>query len=47
MESANAKALGEQMHLLGESDQAITRAFRSFNAWSWQFRQASEGREPS
>jgi len=45
MESANAKALGEQLHLLGESDQAITRAFRNFNAWSWQFRQAGEGRE--
>jgi sulfhydrogenase subunit delta len=47
MESANAKALGDQLHALGESDQAITRAFRSFNAWSWQFRQAGEGREQS
>ena len=27
----------------GQSDQAITRAFRSFNAWSWQFRQAERG----
>jgi coenzyme F420-reducing hydrogenase gamma subunit len=47
MESANAKALAEQMHSLGESDQAITRAFRGFNAWSWQFRQVGEGREQS
>jgi sulfhydrogenase subunit delta len=47
MESANAKALSEQLHRLGESDQAITRAFRGFNAWSWQFRQAGEGREQS
>ncbi len=47
MESANAKALSEQLHSLGESDQAITRAFRGFNAWAWQFRQAGEGREKS
>jgi coenzyme F420-reducing hydrogenase gamma subunit len=45
MESANVKALAARMQLLGKSDQEITRAFRSFNAWAWQFRQASEGRE--
>ncbi len=45
MESANASSLADQMHALGQKDAEITRAFRSFNAWAWLFRQASEGRE--
>jgi sulfhydrogenase subunit delta len=45
MESTNAQSLGNQFQVLGQSDQAITRTFRSFNAWAWQFRQASEGRD--
>jgi hypothetical protein len=34
-----------QLRLLGQSDEEIARSFRSFNAWSWQFRQASEEAE--
>jgi len=42
METANTTALAHHFHLLGQSDAQITRAFRGFNAWSWQFRKASE-----
>lgn len=45
MESTNAPALSDQLRILGQTDQAITRAFRGFNAWAWQFRRASEERE--
>jgi len=45
MESANTAAMTTQLRLLGQSDEEIARAFRSFNAWSWQFRQASEDAE--
>ena len=45
MESTNTQALTNQLRALGQSEQAIMRSYRSFNAWSWQFRQASEGRE--
>jgi len=45
MESANTAAMTTQLRLLGQSDEEIARAFRSFNAWSWQFRQASEEAE--
>ena len=45
MESANAKSLTNQFHILGQSNAEITRAFRSFNAWAWQFRKASEESE--
>jgi coenzyme F420-reducing hydrogenase gamma subunit len=45
MESCNAQALSRQLRILGQDDAAITRIFRGFNAWSWQFRQASEGRD--
>ncbi len=31
-----------QFRILGQSDEAIQRQFRNFNAWAWQFRQASE-----
>jgi sulfhydrogenase subunit delta len=45
MESANTAAMTTQLRLLGQTDEEIARAFRSFNAWSWQFRKASEEAE--
>ncbi len=45
MESANTAALADQLRRLGRSDEEIARAFRSFSAWAWQFRQASERAE--
>jgi sulfhydrogenase subunit delta len=47
MESANTGALTTQLRSLGQSDEEIARLFRSFNAWAWQFRQASEEAERS
>lgn len=45
MESPNAESLGHQFHILGQSDMQIARGFRSFNAWAWPFRKASEEHE--
>ncbi len=45
MESANTSAWVAQLRHLGQTDEEIARAFRSFNAWAWQFRQASEEAE--
>jgi len=42
MESPNTASLGHQFRILGQSDDQISRAFRGFNAWAWQFRRASE-----
>ena len=42
MESPNTSSLSNQLHILGQSSDQIVRAFRGFNAWSWQFRKASE-----
>lgn len=42
METANTASLTKQFHILGQTDEQVSRAFRSFNAWSWQFRKASE-----
>ncbi|HTT64838.1 MAG TPA: hypothetical protein VMG35_23465 [Bryobacteraceae bacterium] len=42
MESPNTASLVNQFRILGQSDPQIARAFRSFNAWAWQFRKASE-----
>lgn len=42
MESPNTESLGNQFHILGQSNGQIAQAFRSFNAWAWQFRKASE-----
>jgi len=42
METPNTPSLTNQFRVLGQDDQQIARAFRSFNAWSWQFRKASE-----
>ncbi len=44
-ESANTTALTTQFRGLGMTDHEIARAFRGFNAWSWQFRKASEEAE--
>lgn len=45
METANTTSLSSQFRILGQSDQAILRAYRSFNAWAWEFRKAREERE--
>lgn len=42
MESPNTASLVNQFRVLGQTDPQIARAFRSFNAWAWQFRKASE-----
>jgi len=42
METPNAGSLSSQFRILGQSDEQISRAFRSFNAWAWPFRKASE-----
>ena len=42
MESPNTGSLSNQFRILGQNDAQITRAFRSFNAWAWQFRKAGE-----
>lgn len=47
MESPNTGSLSNQFHILGQSPAEITRAFRSFNAWTWQFREASEETKPT
>ena len=47
MESTNTDSLSNRFRILGLKDPEIVRAFRGFNAWSWQFRQASEQREHS
>jgi sulfhydrogenase subunit delta len=45
METPNTPSLSSQFHILGQSDMQISRAFRGFNAWAWQFRRASEDAE--
>jgi len=42
METPNTASLIEELQTLGHSDQQISRVFRGFNAWAWQFRKASE-----
>ena len=42
MESPNTGSLTQQFRILGQTDDQISRAFRGFNAWAWQFRRASE-----
>lgn len=42
MESPNTSSLTNRLRVLGQSDEQVMRAFRGFNAWSWQFRKASE-----
>ena len=45
MESPNTESLSNQLRILGQNNAEITRAFRGFNAWAWQFRKASEESE--
>jgi sulfhydrogenase subunit delta len=45
MESPNTDALTKQFRILGQTDDEIARAFRTYNAWSWQFRRAGEEAE--
>lgn len=47
MESPNTASLTKQLQVLGQTDEEIVRSFRSFNAWAWQFRRASEEVEHS
>jgi len=42
METPNTASLAHQFSVLGQSDAQVTRAFRVFNAWAWQFRKTSE-----
>jgi len=42
MEAPNTKSLTSQFRILGQTDEQISRSFRSFNAWAWPFRKASE-----
>ncbi len=42
METPNTASLTSQFRILGQTDNQISRAFRGFNAWAWQFRKASE-----
>ena len=42
METPNTASLTNQLRILGQGDDQNVRAFRGFNAWSWQFRKASE-----
>ena len=42
METPNSASLTDQFRVLGQADDQSVRAFRGFNAWSWQFRKASE-----
>lgn len=42
MESPNTNSMTNAFHILGQSDDQISRVFRGFNAWAWQFRKASE-----
>jgi len=45
MESPNPMSLAARFESNGATDREIMRAFRLFNAWSWQYRQVSEARE--
>jgi sulfhydrogenase subunit delta len=45
METPNTGSLSSEFRILGQTNVEITRAFRGFNAWAWQFRKASEGAE--
>jgi sulfhydrogenase subunit delta len=41
-ENANAPALAERFYALNATQPEVERAFRTFNAWAWQFRKVSE-----
>jgi sulfhydrogenase subunit delta len=42
METPNTPSITSQFRILGQNNPEISRAFRGFNAWAWQFRKASE-----
>jgi sulfhydrogenase subunit delta len=42
METPHTTTLAAHFRALGQSDAATSRLFRSFNAWAWPFRKASE-----
>lgn len=42
MESPNTGSMTNTFRILGQTDDQISRVFRGFNAWAWQFRKASE-----
>ena len=42
MESPNTASQTRQLQKMGCAGEQMMRAYRSFNAWSWQFRKASE-----
>jgi sulfhydrogenase subunit delta len=42
METPNTLSITSQFRILGQNNPEISRAFRGFNAWAWQFRKASE-----
>ena len=41
-ETPNTASLTNQLRILGQTDDQNVRSFRGLNAWSWQFRKASE-----
>lgn len=43
-ESTNSTMLADQMLAQGCAPEEVVRAFRSFNAWAWPSRQATEGK---
>jgi coenzyme F420-reducing hydrogenase gamma subunit len=43
-ESPNSLILADSLVAQGHAPDAVLRAFRSFNAWAWPRRQATEGR---
>lgn len=45
METPNTGSVSSGFRILGQTNVEITRAFRGFNAWAWQFRKASEEAE--
>jgi sulfhydrogenase subunit delta len=45
MENPNSKVLAAQFAEWGYDPEQVVRAFRTYNAWSWQFREATEERE--
>lgn len=45
METPNTASLSSEFRILGQTNVEITRAFRGFNAWAWQFRKAGDEAE--
>ncbi len=46
-ETSNAVILAAHMAKEGQTPKEIQNAFRSFNAWAWPYRQATDGKEPA